>query len=40
VPEQIGTWASEGCIRLNTADAERLFDMVPLGAKVRIVNGI
>lgn len=38
-PEQIGTWASEGCIRLNTADAERLYDLAPIGALVRIVGG-
>ncbi len=39
VPEQIGTWASEGCVRLNTADAEKLYDLVPMGAAVRIVSG-
>lgn len=39
VPEQIGTWASEGCVRLNTADAEKLYDLVPMGAMVRIVSG-
>jgi hypothetical protein len=39
VPDQIGTWASEGCVRLNTADAEKLFDLVPMGAPVRIVSG-
>lgn len=40
VPEAIGTWASEGCVRLNTADAERLFDLIEIGTMVRIVNGI
>lgn len=39
VPEQIGTWASEGCVRLNTRDAEQLYDLVDLGATVRIVSG-
>lgn len=39
VPEQIGTWASEGCVRLNTADAEQLFDLVAIGTRVRIVGG-
>lgn len=39
-PAQIGTWASEGCVRLNTADAEELFELVSLGAVVRIISGI
>lgn len=39
VPDQIGTWASEGCIRLNTRDAEALFDLVEVGTPVRIVAG-
>jgi|GEM_PF-2810605 len=38
-PDQIGTWASEGCVRLNTADAEKLFDMLPMGAMVRVASG-
>ena len=39
VPDQIGTWASEGCIRLNTKDAEQLFELVEIGTPVRIVAG-
>jgi len=39
LPDQIGTWASEGCVRLNTADSERLFELVPVGAMIRIVSG-
>lgn len=39
-PTQIGTWASEGCVRLNSADAEELFEILPLGAVVRIISGV
>jgi hypothetical protein len=39
VPSAIGTWASEGCVRLNTADAEKLFDEIEIGTMVRIVSG-
>lgn len=27
-PERIGTWASDGCIRMRTADAEELYDRI------------
>lgn len=39
VPAQLGTWASEGCVRLATPDAEAVFDMVEIGTMVRIVSG-
>lgn len=37
-PESIGTEASMGCIRLRNPDAEEVYDFVPSGSKVRIVN--
>ena len=39
-PEErnIGQRASYGCIRMKSRDVVRLFDAVPLGAKVEIVN--
>jgi lipoprotein-anchoring transpeptidase ErfK/SrfK len=40
-PEErnIGTPASYGCIRMRSADVERVFDTVGYGAGVEIVNG-
>jgi L,D-transpeptidase catalytic domain len=35
---RIGRPASYGCIRMKSRDVVRLFDAVPLGAKVEIVN--
>jgi LysM repeat protein len=37
-PESIGTEASMGCIRLRNADAEVVYDFVPVGSTVRIVR--
>ena len=34
---RLGTPVSHGCIRLSPADAEKLFDLVPLGTPVVIV---
>jgi lipoprotein-anchoring transpeptidase ErfK/SrfK len=36
-PGSIGKVRSHGCIRMNPADAEELFDLVPLGTPVEIV---
>ena len=38
VPESVGTYASNGCIRLKNEDVERLFEEVPAGTKVLITN--
>lgn len=38
-PWLLGTWVSDGCIRLQTEDVERLFDRIPLHAVVEIVSG-
>lgn len=38
-PEKIGTWVSDGCIRLYTPHVEELFDLVPQGTVLRIVAG-
>ena len=38
-PESIGGNASHGCIRLNNADAEKLYDRVPDGTVVVIQSG-
>jgi peptidoglycan hydrolase-like protein with peptidoglycan-binding domain len=38
-PSSIGQNASHGCIRLQTADVEALYDTVPLGTPVWIVGG-
>jgi lipoprotein-anchoring transpeptidase ErfK/SrfK len=35
---RVGRPASYGCIRMKSRDVVRLFDAVPLGAKVEIVN--
>lgn len=37
-PWSIGLYISEGCIRLNNEDVEKLFDNVPIGTKVFITN--
>lgn len=36
VPESIGTAASGGCIRMNEADVEEVFDQVPVGTPLTI----
>lgn len=38
-PESIGSWASNGCIRLLTPEVEELFDQVPEGTPLWIVPG-
>jgi len=38
-PESIGTDASHGCIRMQVADAEELYALVPDGTRVVIENG-
>ena len=38
-PESIGYNASHGCIRMNVADAEELYALVPNGTKVVIESG-
>ncbi len=37
-PYGIGRRVSRGCIRMYPADAERLFDMVPVGTRLQVVN--
>lgn len=38
-PESIGRDESKGCIRMLKEDVEELFDLIPMGTKVRIVKG-
>jgi hypothetical protein len=35
-PERIGTWASDGCIRMLTAEAEELFALIPEGTPLTV----
>lgn len=37
-PETIGTAASQGCIRMHNDDVNELFDIVPIGSRVVILN--
>jgi len=37
-PPSIGRYASHGCIRMHNGEIERLFEMIPVGAKVVIVG--
>lgn len=37
-PDKIGTYVSDGCIRMHTKEVEELFDQVPTGTKLTIVN--
>jgi hypothetical protein len=37
-PESIGTYASLGCIRMNNEDILWLYDQVPIGSEVNIIN--
>ncbi len=39
-PERIGTWASDGCVRMAVPDAEELFAQVPTGAVLRITESL
>ncbi|MFC5653422.1 L,D-transpeptidase [Paenibacillus solisilvae] len=39
-PSCIGKDESHGCIRMNKADVEELYDLVPIGTKVEIKSGI
>ncbi len=38
-PESIGNHVSHGCVRMLNEDVEELYDVVPLGTKVIIVDG-
>jgi L,D-transpeptidase catalytic domain/Putative peptidoglycan binding domain len=37
-PESIGHYASNGCIRMNNADVESLYNLIPLGTEI-IISG-
>lgn len=37
-PESIGYQATEGCVRLKNQDVEELFDIVPVGTEITIVD--
>lgn len=37
-PDLIGTWASDGCIRMFTGDAEELFDLIPEDTPLQVVS--
>jgi len=37
-PDEIGRWASDGCIRLTNADVERLYETVQVGTMLEIVS--
>ncbi len=39
-PESIGRDESNGCIRMSKEDVEELFDLIPMGTKVRIGKGV
>ena len=39
-PSSIGKDESLGCVRMNKEDVEELFDLVPIGTKVEIKNGV
>lgn len=38
-PASIGSWASDGCIRMRTPEVEELFDQVPEGTPLLIIPG-
>jgi len=38
-PNSIGRDESNGCVRMSKDDVEELFDLIPMGTKVRIVKG-
>ena len=37
-PYGVGRRVSRGCIRMYPADVERLYDMIPVGTAVHVVN--
>lgn len=37
-PQSIGHWASLACIRMHNSDVNYLYEIVPIGTTVRIVN--
>jgi lipoprotein-anchoring transpeptidase ErfK/SrfK len=39
-PDSIGRDESNGCIRMGKEDIEELFDLIPMGTKVRIEKGV
>ncbi|WP_051556639.1 L,D-transpeptidase [Alkalihalobacterium bogoriense] len=39
-PSSIGSYVTAGCIRLQNKDVETLFDEVPLGTKITIINSM
>lgn len=39
-PESIGGAVSHGCIRMQNADVEQLYDIVPLGTRVTVVGEV
>jgi lipoprotein-anchoring transpeptidase ErfK/SrfK len=38
VPQSIGKFASHGCIRMRARDVEELFDLVPVGTTVELID--
>lgn len=38
IPESIGTHATAGCVRMLTEEVEELYDILPIGAEVTIVE--
>ncbi len=38
MPSSIGNYVTAGCIRLKNEDVERLFEKIPIGTKIFIVN--
>jgi lipoprotein-anchoring transpeptidase ErfK/SrfK len=39
-PASIGLYISNGCIRMNNQAIERLYEKVPIGAKIRVVTSV
>jgi len=37
-PDSIGTQATAGCVRLRNSEVEELFDLIPVGTKVAVVD--
>ena len=37
-PQSIGHWASLSCIRMHNSDVNYLYELVPIGTTVRVVN--
>ena len=37
-PQSIGHWASLACIRMHNADVDYLYELVPVGTTVKVVN--